>query len=68
YCYFYFVPIEEGVALSLSPMLAMTCFILDREHIVRIKNNEYHRFVIYRSLSATSAVGRRRGVTMERHN
>ncbi|MCD4632817.1 hypothetical protein LOS07_11775, partial [Proteus mirabilis] len=33
--------------LALSPMLAMTCFILDREHIVRIKNNEYHRFVIF---------------------
>ncbi|EPJ4282601.1 hypothetical protein NLS99_003789, partial [Proteus mirabilis] len=37
----------ESAALSLSPMLAMTCFILDREHIVRIKNNEYHRFVIF---------------------
>ncbi|AWF40054.1 TPA: hypothetical protein ACKRHV_003725 [Proteus mirabilis] len=41
------MPIEEGVALLLSPMLAMTCFILDREHIVRTKNNEYHRFVIF---------------------
>nr|DAU87313.1 MAG TPA: hypothetical protein [Caudoviricetes sp.] len=37
------------------------------ECVREIKNNEYHRFVIFWSLSATSAVGRRRGVTMERH-